>query len=111
MKDMNDVTAAGVQAQSDIDQFLDKAYKAALRNIEVTEKGVEFGMVRALKGKKMIATARKLAGLIAAAAECAAELHIEQTAACVANGCDTGALTSVGGVTLLAVAQPLGGGR
>jgi len=64
MTKMQEIASSGVQAQADIDRHLDKAYKAALRNIEVTENGVEAGMVRAIKGKAMIAKARKIAGMI-----------------------------------------------
>lgn len=101
METMQDVTAAGVQSQADMDRHLDKAYKSAMRNVSATERGVELGMVRAIKGKQMIARARKIAGMIAAAAEEAALLHADQTAACIANGCDTGSLSSVGGISIM----------
>lgn len=101
MKTMQEVAFEGVKAQAHMDKFLTQAYNAALRNVEVTERGVALKMRPAIKGKQMIARARKIAGMIAAAAEEAALLHAEQTAACVANGCDTGALDSVGGVVIM----------
>jgi hypothetical protein len=105
-----DVAAKGVLAQGGIDRHLTAALKSAKLNIDVTAKGVELGMVRALQGKKMIARARRIYGAIAEAAELAAELHIEQQQACAANGVDTGDLTSVGGVAL-GVVHTDGGGR
>lgn len=100
MTKMQEIASSGVQAQADIDRHLDKAYKAALRNVEVTEDGVRERMVRGIKGKQMIAQARKVAGMIAAAAYEAALLHADQTEACVRNGCDTGTLESAGGVVI-----------
>jgi len=110
MKTMGDVAAKGVLAQAGIDKHLTLALKSAKLNIDVTARGVELGMVKALQGKKMIARARRIYGAIAEAAELAAELHIEQQQACAANGVDTGDLASVGGVTIGGV-HPDGGGR
>ncbi|NTA27378.1 hypothetical protein [Allorhizobium ampelinum] len=102
MTTLQEITATGVDAQGRIDKYLSKAWEAALQNVTVTEEGVAAGMVKAIKGKQMINHARKVAGLIAEAAYEAALLHADQTAACVANDCDTGKLTSVAGVSLLA---------
>ena len=107
MKDMHEVTAAGVAAQAAIDKHLTAAYKAALKLSKVTERGVELGMVtKAIAAKTIIADARSLPGQIAEVAALAARLHAEQTRICQANDCDTPSPDTAGGVVILG-----GGGR
>ena len=108
---MKSITERGVDAQADLDANLTAALKAALVNAKVTEDGVAAGMVKSLEGKEMIWQAYVAALKIAESGLEAARLHKKQYAACVANDCDTGGLTSVVGVSLLAVAKPLDGGR
>lgn len=55
MKDIFEVADAGVRAQSELDVALTEAYNAAMRLAEVTERGVELGMVT-----KAIAARRSL---------------------------------------------------
>lgn len=110
MDTMEDVAAKGVLAQAGIDKHLTLALKSAKLNIDVTARGIELGMVRALQGKKMLARARRIYGAIAEVAELAAELHIEQQQVCADNGVDTGDLPTVGGVTVGGV-HTEGGGR
>lgn len=110
MNTMDEVATAGVDAQANIDKYLFKALEAAKRNTEVTARGIELGMVKALKGKVLINKARRIEGLIAEAALAAAELHIEQTKVCADNGADTGSITTVGGVDVGGV-HTEGGGR
>lgn len=105
----DNVASAGVTSQSNLDKLLFKSLEAARANTDVTCAGVAIGMVKPLEGKVMIAKAREVEGAIATAARLAAELHIQQTKACVAAGADTGTLTTVGGVEL--GPQPMGGGR
>ncbi len=45
MKTMEEVVAAGVQHQADLDKYLTKAYNSAIALVNVTEKGVELGML------------------------------------------------------------------
>lgn len=107
MDTVEDVVAAGVQAQADIDRHLTKAYMAALRLAEITPKGVEFGMLtKAIAAKQIIAESRELPGLIAHAAAVAASLHAKQTKICQENGVDTPAPGTGGGVVIQG-----GGGR
>lgn len=107
MKTMVEVADAGVRAQSELDVALTEAYNAAMRLAEVTERGVELGMVtKAISAKMIIADARSVPGQIAAIAAFAARLHAEQTKICQANGCDTPAPSSVGGIVVMG-----GGGR
>ncbi|MUO85562.1 hypothetical protein [Agrobacterium vitis] len=115
MTSLQDITAMGISAQGDLDKHLTKAWDAALRNVQATEEGVAAGMVKALAGKEMIWQAKVIMGDIARAGLEAARLHKLQTAACVANNCDTGKLESVAGVSLLAATSDgtvttLGGG-
>ncbi len=111
MTDPNQIAAAGVLAQEGIDKHLYKALEFARQNTQATCDGVGVGMVKALKGKVMIAKASEIEGAIATAARLAGELHIMQTAACVDAGVDTGNLTTVGGVDLSGIVQPMGGTR
>jgi len=102
METMQDVVAAGVQAQADLDKHLTKAIRAANWLAEITAKGVELGMMtKAIAAKSIIAEARIIPGLIATAAHAAAELHIKQTRICQENGVDTPPMTSGGGVVIL----------
>lgn len=106
MKTIFEVTDAGVRAQSELDAALTEAYNAAMRLIEVTERGLELGMVtKAIAAKTILADARTIPGQIAAVAASAARLHAEQTKVCQANGCDVPTPKSVGGVVM-----PMGGG-
>lgn len=107
MDTVEDVVAAGVQAQADIDKYLTKAYRAALRLAEVTAKGVEFGMLtKAIAAKQIIAESREVPGLIAHAAAMAAALHAKQTKICQDNGVDVPAPGTGGGIVIQG-----GGGR
>lgn len=110
METMEEVAAEGIIAQANIDRYLSKAYKAALRNVEVTERGVELGMARDVKAKLVIARARAAAGSVALAAEIAAELHQLQVEICQANDVDLGNLTTAGGITIGGFSTE-GGGR
>lgn len=107
MKTVEEVVAAGVKAQADLDRHLTRARKTAEKLAKITEAGISFGMVpKAIKAKTVIAEAHRIPGLIAEAAFAAAELHAKQTAICIENGVDTPAPDSVGGVVILG-----GGGR
>lgn len=107
MKDMFEVANAGVRAQHELDVALTEAYNAAMRLVEVTEVGLQLGMMtKAIAAKTILADARTIPGQIAAVAAAAARLHAEQTKICQANGCDTPAPASVGGVVI----SPMGGG-
>ena len=106
--DMKEITALGVTLQAKLDEQLTAARKTALALAEVTENGVEAGMVRPLEGKLIINEAYAVAGAVSNAAVLAAALHIKQTKACVANDCDTGSVSSVAGI---AVITPKSGGR
>jgi PIN domain nuclease of toxin-antitoxin system len=102
MNTVEEVVAAGVQAQADIDKHLTKAYLASLRLAEITAKGVEFGMVpKAIAAKTIIAESREIPGLIAHAAAMAASLHAKQTKICQDAGVDTPTPSSVGGISIL----------
>ena len=101
MNDMQDVATEGAKAQAEIDKYLSKAFKAARRLEEVTEKGVSLGMVKPIRGKTLLAQARAATGDIASASHAFAVLHREQTFVCVENGCDVPALSSVGGIGVL----------
>lgn len=105
MKDIFEVAIEGAKAQADLDRYLTKARKAALRLEEVSERGVELGMVRPIRGKIMINQARAATGKIADAAFALALLHKDQTMVCAENGCDIPPVKSVGGVIV-----PFGGG-
>jgi len=100
MKTKQDVAQTGVKAQGGIDGSLTMARTNSLELEAVVERGVELGMVKAIQGKRMINDARKLTGMIAAAAAFAAEIHAEQTAVCKSNDCDTGVISTVAGVDL-----------
>lgn len=101
MKDIFEVAIEGAKAQSDLDRYLTKARKAALRLEEVSERGVELGMVKPIRGKIMINQARAATGKIADAALALAVLHKEQTMVCAENGCDIPPVTSVGGISVM----------
>lgn len=111
METMQEVAEAGVTAQAQIDKHLTVAHKAAVKNTKVTIAGIQMGMVRALRGKKLLAQCRELEGMIAAAARLAAEIHIEQAKVCEEQGVDTGSLATVGGVTVGGMTTMGGGGR
>lgn len=107
MKNMEEVVAAGVQHQANLDKYLTKAYNSAIALVNVTEKGVELGMLnKAIAAKQIISEAREVPGIIARAASAAANLHAKQTKICQDNGVDTPAPGSAGGVTIQG-----GGGR
>lgn len=102
MKTMEDVVAAGVKAQAEIDKHLTAAREAAEKLAKITARGVELGMVtKAIEAKTIIADAYNLPGQIAAAAGFAARLHAAQTKVCQANGVDTPAPPSVGGISIM----------
>lgn len=102
MKDIFEVADAGVRAQSELDAALTEAYNAAMRLVEVTERGLELGMVsKAIAAKTILADTRSIPGKIAAVAADAARLHAEQTKICQLNGCDTPAPASVGGISIM----------
>ena len=106
MKDMFEVANAGVRAQHELDVALTEAYNAAMRLVEVTEVGLQLGMMtKAIAAKTILADARTIPGQIADAAFAAAELHARQTVICQECGVDTPAPASVGGVIV-----PFGGG-
>jgi len=107
---IDEIVAAGVAAQASIDKHLARAYAAAGRLVEVTERGVEEGMVTGIAAKKIIADARAAQGAIAGVAGQFATLHQDQTAASVAAGADLGSVTMAGGVIVGGV-SPMGGGR
>ena len=101
MKDIFEVAIEGAAAQTDLDRYLTKARKAALRLEEVTARGIELGMVKPIRGKIMLNQARAATGRIADAATALALLHKDQTMVCAENGCDIPPVTSVGGVSVL----------
>lgn len=102
MKTIFEVADAGVRAQSELDAALTEAYNAAMRLVEVTERGLELGMVtKAIAAKTILADARTIPGQIAAVAAAAARLHADQTKVCQANNCDTPAPSSVGGISIM----------
>lgn len=101
MNTMQDVATEGAKAQAEIDKYLTKAFKAARRLEDVSEKGVELGMVKPIRGKTLIAEARAATGKISSAAHAFAVLHKEQTFCCVENGVDVPAMTSAGGISIM----------
>lgn len=101
MKDIFEVAIEGAAAQTDLDRYLTKARKAALRLEEVTARGIELGMVKPIRGKILLTQARAATGIVASAAHAFAVLHKEQTMVCAENGCDIPPVTSVGGVSVL----------
>ena len=96
-----EIVERGVDAHKDIDAELTSAMEAALRLIKATEDGVRAGLVKPLQGKKILAETRMLYGMIARAANHAADLHIQGTKIAKEAGVDTGGLTSVGGVVVM----------
>lgn len=101
MKDMFEVANAGVRAQHELDVALTEAYNASMRLVEVTERGLQLGMMtKAIAAKTILADARTIPGQIAAVAAAAARLHADQTKACQLNGCDVPSPSSVGGVVI-----------
>ncbi len=96
-----EIVERGADAHKDIDADLTSAMEAALRLIKVTEDGVRAGLVKPLEGKKILAETRMLYGMIARAANHAADLHVKGTKIAKENGMDTGNLTSVGGVVVM----------
>ena len=101
MPTIEETVNAGVQAQADIDKYLTKAYRAAQRLANITEDGVELGMVtKAIAAKQIIAEARAIPGLIAQVASAAANLHAKQTKICQDAGVDVVPPASVGGITI-----------
>lgn len=102
MRTMEELVAAGVKTQAAIDKHLTAAYKEAVKLSKITEEGVSLGMVpKAIAAKTIIADARSLPGRVAETAAFAARLHAEQTRICQANGVDTPAPASVGGIGIL----------
>jgi len=102
MPTIEETVNAGVQAQADIDKYLTKAYLASQRLASITEDGVELGMVtKAIAAKQIIAEARAIPGLVAKAANAAADLHAKQTKICQDAGVDVIPPSSVGGVSIL----------
>jgi hypothetical protein len=107
MKTVEEVVAAGVKAQADLDRHLTRARKTAEKLARITERGVELGMVtKAIRAKTLIAESHRIPGMIADAAFAAAELHAKQTVICQENGVDTPAPATVGEVVIMG-----GGGR
>ena len=101
MNDIFEVAAEGSKAQTDLDKYLTKALKAARRLEEVTERGVELGMVKPIRGKILINQVRSATGKISDAAYALAILHKEQTMVCAENGCDVPPVSSVGGISIM----------
>jgi hypothetical protein len=101
MKDIFEVAIEGAKAQTDLDKLLTKALKAARRLEEVTERGIELGMVKPIRGKVLLSQARAATGAVSSAAHAFAVLHKEQTMVCAENGCDIPPVTSVGGVSVM----------
>lgn len=110
MQTVEDVVAAGIEAQALLDKYLAKAHAAAVNLIAVTEAGVSLGMVQGIAAKTIIGDARAAAGIVGAAAAAFARLHQAQTDACIAAGADLGSVTTAGGVTIGGVGI-MGGGR
>lgn len=100
MDTIEDIVAAGVEAQTQIDKFLAKAYNAARNLTEATEDGVALGMVQGIAAKDIIGTARSLQGKIGELAADFAKLHRTQTDACIASGADLGNVATAGGVVI-----------
>ncbi len=109
------IVEKGVKAQALIDRHTAGAYKAALQYAKVIEDAVknEF-FTDPLEAKRMLAEARALPGMIAKAAEKAAELHQSGTKLAIDNDADLGSVTSVGGVDFVrrddGMVHPMGGG-
>ena len=102
MKTVEEVVAAGVSAQADLDRHLTRARKTAEKLAKITETGVSLGMVtKAIRAKILIAESHRIAGMIADAAFAAAELHAKQTIICQENGVDTPTPATVGDVVIM----------
>lgn len=106
-----EIIAAGVNAHMLLDRALTNARTQSLRIEDLSEKGTEAGLAKALKAKELIHLAREVTGLIATAGVKSAKLHQLHTALAKENGIDTGSLTIVAGVELPSVSVMGGGDR
>lgn len=109
MDTVDEVVAAGVEAQAKIDKYLAKAYDAARDLTAVTERGVELGMVRGIDAKIIIGDVRSLQGRIGEIAANFGLLHQRQTDACKEAGVDLGNVTTAGGVVIGGADEKSGG--
>ena len=105
-----DIVSAGVDDHVRLDKHLARAYAVGVHLVQVTERGVEEGMIQGIAAKQVIADARAALGLVAVAAAAYAKLHQVQTDACVADEVDLGSVTTAGGVVIGGVSV-MGGGR
>lgn len=98
-EEMGEIVAKFVTNHKLVDKHLALAYRASLKMAKDAEDGIKGGMIaKGLEAKGFLAKHRELPGLIAHAADFAADLHIAGTDIATANGVDVGTIDNVGGV-------------